>query len=56
MNSAANVGVLGVRTGVLGTRSLLEVFEVPGRARPACSRCSVADSQNWPGKKEKEDK
>ena len=44
MNSVAKVGVLGERRGLLGTRSLLEAFEVPGRARPACSRCSVDDS------------
>ena len=40
MNSVAKFGVLGVRSGVPGTRSL-PVLEVPGRARPACSRCSA---------------
>lgn len=39
INSVARLGVLGVRRGVPGTRSL-PVLEVPGRARPACSRCS----------------
>lgn len=43
MNSVARFGVLGVRRGVPGTRSLPGIFEVPGRARPACSRCSICE-------------
>lgn len=40
MKSEDNVGVLGVRRkGDSGTRKA--EFEAPGRARPACSRCSV---------------
>ena len=40
--SADSVGVLGVRCqGDTGTLRL--GFEAPGRARPACSRCSVFD-------------
>lgn len=41
INSGARVGVVGVRTGVPGTRSLLDHPDVPGRSRPACSRCSI---------------
>ena len=40
INSVARLGVLGVRNGVPGTRSLPGMLEVPGRASPACSRCS----------------
>lgn len=40
INSVAKLGVLGVRNGVPGTRSLPGILEVPGRASPACSRCS----------------
>ncbi|KAL4774765.1 hypothetical protein BDW60DRAFT_180306 [Aspergillus nidulans var. acristatus] len=40
-NSVAKLGVLGVRCmGEPGTRSLAEAPDAPGRARPACSRCS----------------
>lgn len=41
MNSVARFGVLGVRRGVPGTRSFPGRLDVPGRARPACSRCSI---------------
>src|SRR5690625_4725053 len=43
-NSVASDGVLGVRcTGVVGILRLpkVELVVPPGRARPACSRCSV---------------
>lgn len=40
INSVAKLGVLGVRSGVPGTRSFPGMFDVPGRASPACSRCS----------------
>lgn len=44
MNSAASVGVLGVwGIGVLEALSF-PALEAPGRARPACSRCSVQRS------------
>lgn len=47
MKSFAGVGVLGVRCiGELGTRSLPEAPDAPGRARPACSRCS--GGCQWP--------
>lgn len=45
MNSVARFGVLGVRRGVPGTRSFPGILDVPGRARPACSRCSVFNHQ-----------
>jgi hypothetical protein len=46
MNSVARFGVLGVRRGVPGTRSFPGILEVPGRARPACSRCSVLNTSD----------
>lgn len=45
MNSVARFGVLGVRRGVPGTRSFPGILDVPGRARPACSRCSIFNNQ-----------
>lgn len=42
MKSVARLGVLGVRIGVPGTRNLPGILDVPGRASPACSRCSVS--------------
>lgn len=42
MNSVTSDGVLGLRCiVVLGIRSRLDAVDVPGRARPACSRCSI---------------